>query len=153
MNAGNIPGTSLLKKQRPKSATLICNDSQTPELRTILLMTIATNRIPEQRHRNYGTVTNETMIDTKCFLVWYDNFEKRCLGKNIYCPGLKSYMPNSCMGLEWESGGVPDELLDKHTLLSNALKEDLMFAASKHDDYLNIISIAKCGFSALHNVI
>ena len=70
MNAGNIPGTSLLKKQRPKSATLICNDSQTPELRTILLMTIANNRIPEQRHRNYGTVTNETMIDTECFLVW-----------------------------------------------------------------------------------
>jgi hypothetical protein len=57
------------------------------------------------------------------------------------------------MGLEWESGGVPDELLDKHTLLSNALKEDLLFAASKHDDYHNIISISKCGFSALHNVI
>ena len=62
-------------------------------------------------------------------------------------------MPNSCMGLEWESGGILDELLDKHLLLSNAQKEDLTFAGSKHDDYLNIISIAKCGFSALHNVI
>jgi len=57
------------------------------------------------------------------------------------------------MGLEWESSGVPDKLLDKHTLLSNALKEDLLFVASKHDDYHNIISISKCGFSALHNMI
>ena len=118
---------------------LICGEDQTPATRQILLLTIASNIIPEQRHRNFGTVTKEVMIDTECFLVWYTNFVKRSMGKNIYCPGIQSYLPNSCMGLEWESGGVPDELLDKHTLLSNALKEDLIFAASKHDDYHNII--------------
>ena len=153
MAAGNIPGTSLFKTERPTSAMLVCGEDQTPATRQILLLTIANNRIPEQRHRNFGTATKEVMIDTECFLVWYANFVKRSMGKNIYCPGIQSYLPNSCMGLEWESGGVPDELLDKHTLLSNALKEDLLFAASKHDDYHNIISISKCGFSALHNVI
>ena len=76
------------------------------------------------------------------------------MGKTIYCPNLKAYMPNSYMGLEWESCGVPgDELLDKHTLLSNALKEDLLYAASKNDDFQNIMAISKCGFSALHNII
>ena len=151
--AGNTPGTFLFKKEHPSSAILICGEDQTPATRQILHLTITSNRIPEQRHRNFGTVTKEVIIHTECFLVSYANFMKRRMGENIYCPGIQSYLPNSCMSLEWESGGVLDELFDKHTLLSNALKEDLLFAASKHDDYHNIISISKCRFSALHNVI
>jgi hypothetical protein len=68
MAAGNIPGTSLFKTERPPSAMLVCGEDQTPATRQILLLTIANNRIPEQRHRNFGTATKEVMIDTECFL-------------------------------------------------------------------------------------
>jgi hypothetical protein len=153
MHAGNIPGASLLPDKLPKHARLILSGNQTANLRLILLTTIAEGKIPEERHRNYGTASKETLLDTSCFLVWYENFVKRCLGKNIYCPCLRAFMPNSCMGIEWETGGVPDELIEKYALLSNALKEDLMYSASKQESILNIISLARCGFSALHNVI
>ena len=81
MAAGNIPGTSLFKKECLSSAMLICGEDQTPATRQILLLTIVSNRILEQRHRNFGTVTKEVMIDTECFLIWYANFVKRSTGK------------------------------------------------------------------------
>ena len=73
--------------------------------------------------------------------------------KNIYCPSILSYLPNSYMGCEWDSGGVPDEAHDKHIKFSAALKEDLLFVTSKQDKYHNIVSISRYGFSALHNII
>ena len=57
------------------------------------------------------------------------------------------------MGLEWESGALPDEILDKHMLYSSALKEDLLYVTSHDENLCNIVAIAKCGFSAVHNVI
>ena len=59
----------------------------------------------------------------------------------------------SCMGLEWESGGLPDEILDKHMLYSSALREDLLHVTSHDENLCNIVAIAKCGFSAVHNMI
>jgi len=57
------------------------------------------------------------------------------------------------MGHERDSGGVPDEVLNKHVQFSAALKENLLFITSKLDKYHNIVSISKCGFSGIHNII
>jgi len=70
MHAGNIPGASLLPDKLPKHARLILSGNQTANLRLILLTTIAEGKIPEERHRNYGTASKETLLDTSCFLVW-----------------------------------------------------------------------------------
>jgi len=57
------------------------------------------------------------------------------------------------MGLEWESGGLPDEILDKHMLYSSALREDLLHVTLHDENLCNIVAIVKCGFSAVHNMI
>jgi len=57
------------------------------------------------------------------------------------------------MGLEWESGGLPDEILDKYMIYSTALKQDLLYVTSLDENYSSIVSILKCDFSALHNLI
>ena len=105
---------------------------------------MALGRIPEQHHRNFGTVTKEVQLDPNCFLVLLESFVKRCFSKNIYCPSILSYLPNSYMGLEWDNGAVPNVALDKHVQYSVALKEDLLSITSKLDKYHN---------SALHNII
>ena len=117
------------------------------------LVAMAANRIPEQRHRNYGTVSKEEKLDKQCFLVWFHSFVKRCFTKNIYCPSIYSYLASSCMGVEWESGALPDEVLEKHMLYSSALREDLLYVTSHDENLCNIVAIAKCGFSAVHNII
>jgi len=77
------------------------------------------------------TCLNElAQLDLICFLIWLESFVKRCFSKNIYCPSILSYLPNSYMGREWDSGGVPDEVIDKHVQFSAALKEDLLFVTS-----------------------
>lgn len=78
---------------------------------------------------------------------------KICFSKNIYCPSILSFLPNSYMGLEWDSGGVPDVVLDKHIQFSAALKEDLLFGTTSTENFHNIVSISRCGFSALHNIV
>jgi len=50
-------------------------------------------------------------------------------------------------------GILPDDILDKHMAYSVVLKEDLLFVTSLDDNLCSIVSIAKCGFSALHNLI
>lgn len=107
---GNIPGTSR-NSDKNQAATLMFSDDETRDSRLAALTILGKDRIPEQRHRNVGTVTKEAQLDPTCFLVWYDSFVKRCVSKNIYCPSILSYTPNSYMGHEWDSGGVPDEVL------------------------------------------
>ena len=149
---GNIPGTAR-NSNKNQAATLVFDVDETRDSRLAALITLGKDRIPEQRHRNVGSVTKEAQLDPICFLVWLESFVKRCFSKNIYCPSILSYLPNSYMGREWDSGGVPDEVLDKHVQFSAALKEDLLFVTSKQDKYHNIVSISRCGFSALHNII
>jgi len=105
---------------------------------------LAIGRIPEQRHRNFGTVTKEAQLDPNCFLVLLESFVKHCFSKNIYCPSILSYLPKSYMGLEWDSGAVPDVALDKHVQYSAAFKEDLLFITSKPGKYHNIVAISRC---------
>ena len=70
------------------------------------LLAMATNKIPEQLHQNYGTVSEEEKLDSKCFLVLFHSFVKR------YCPSIFSYLATSCMGVEWEYGALPDEVFE-----------------------------------------
>jgi len=97
----NIPGASTrMSMLLPLGKVLLYDVDETPESRLASLLAMASGRIPEQRHRNFGTATKESRIDKECFLVWYHSFVKRCVTKNIYCPDILSYIPTSYMGLE-----------------------------------------------------
>ena len=65
---GNIPGTSR-NSDKNQAATLVFNVDETRDSRLAALITLGKDRIPEQRHRNVGSVTKEAQLDPICFLV------------------------------------------------------------------------------------
>ena len=141
MAAGNIPGTSLFKKECPLSAMLICGGDQTPATRHILLLTIASNRIPEQCHRNFGTVTKEVMIDTECFLVWYANLMRRSMGKNIKKVFVKQTPRQTIAGIVIDDTSTDDDNLSHDLDATDIGSENEKEQNEQNDDLDQLISM------------
>ena len=125
----------------------------TDRQRFCTLESIATTKIPDERKRNYGTVSAYEAFDPICILGWYKNLESRCLRNGIYIPPLRTFLRQSYMGAEWESDFCPKDLYEKGTQMDVGVIADLRYLCSKFPDLMQTLMASIYGYQTLKSIM
>ena len=147
-----IPMRSLADKYVP-SVPVSKDPSMSDDQRFAHLLLIGQTKIPEERKRNAGAVSEFEKFDRTCVLGWYENYEVRSMRHGVYICPIAGFHPQSYMGIEWESGFCPENLYQKAFEMDAAVLADLRFMCSQDKDLAVVLRSTSRGYQSLRNIM